>query len=585
MISEIQLTNYRGFQNHIIPFRKTSIIVGPNNAGKSTAIEALRLLSIVTSRLGSVNFNDVPRWLSAPRSYRGFSPSLKGIDFNDKSIFYRLGDPPAEIKVVFNDGVTIQIYIGTDADIFAVVMDSEGKVVTTKGQAQRLNLAPISILPQVTPIPREERLLTPDYARQVIPATWSSAHFRNQIYLFREHYDEMKRLVESTWKDLRIVDFEIVGEMPQAQLMLTLYDNNFGTEAGWVGHGLQMWLQTMWFLARARSSESIILDEPDVYMHADLQRKLIRLLKGLDKQIIVATHSVEIMSEVEPSEILVVNRRSQKSGFADSVPYVQSLIKSIGSVHNLQLARIWSAHKLILVEGPDDVVFLRALHHLLFAKSNEPFETIPMIELGGWSGWKHATGYPDLLRNAFDENIATYCLFDSDYFTQEAINERLQEAKKKGIKLHIWTKKEMENYFLVPTAIQRLIAKEMRKGNRSPTVEEIDATIDSIVVAMKDETVDNISTYIQQSDRKLMAGTAHKMARQRVDALWATQDGQRAIVCGKDVISRLSEWAQKEYGVILNGERIIRIMRYHEVNPEIMTVISAIEKSQPFQPV
>jgi predicted ATP-dependent endonuclease of OLD family len=584
MIVELQLTNYRGFQSHTIPFRKTSIIVGPNNAGKSTVIEALRLLSIVSSRFGAVNFNEVPRWLDAPRAYRGFSPSLKGIDFNDKSIFYRLGEPPAEIKAIFDNGVIVNIFIGRDADIFAIVIDDRGKIVTTKGQAQRVQLPSIGILPQVTPISREELLLATDYARRIIPATWSSAHFRNQIHLYREYYNEMKQLVESTWKDLRIVDLEVIGEMPQAQLMLTLYDSSFGTEAGWVGHGLQMWLQTMWFLARSHDNASIILDEPDVYMHADLQRKLIRLLKGLDKQIIVATHSVEIMSEVEPAEILVVNRRSSKSGFADSVPYVQSLIRSIGSVHNLQLARIWNAHKLILVEGPDDVKFLRILHRILFSKSAESFEAIPIIELGGWSGWKHATGYPELLKNAFEENIITYCIFDSDYFTAQAIDERVQEASKKDIKIHIWRKKEMENYFLTPTTVQRIVSREMRKDVEIPSVEYIDSIINVVVDGMKGETVDNISTCIQQSDRKLVAGTAHRMARQKVESLWGTEDGQRSIVCGKDVISRLSEWAQQNYGVTLNGERILKNMTYQEIDQELKQVITAIEKGQPLQP-
>lgn len=582
MLEELQLANYRGFAKHTIPFRKTSIIVGPNNAGKSTAIEALRLLSIVSTRFGAVNFSDIPRWLDAPKAYRGFSPSLKGIDFNDRSVFHKLGEPPAEIKAVFNNGVVVLIYIGRDADVFAVVFDSQGKIVATKAQAQRVNLPKISILPQVTPIPREEMLLNPDYARRVIPATWSSAHFRNQIHLYPEYYDEMKYLVESTWRDLRIVDFEVVGDLPQAQLLLTLYDSGFGTEAGWVGHGLQMWLQTMWFLARSNDSRSIILDEPDVYMHADLQRKLIRLLKSLDKQIIVATHSVEIIAEVEPEEILVVNRRAQKSGFADNAPYVQNLIRNIGSAHNLQLARIWNARKLILVEGPDDVVFIRLLHHILFPKSSDSFDLIPIIQLGGWSGWKNAEGYPGLLKNAFDQKIHTYCMFDSDYFTQQMIDQRKEEAQKRGIRVHIWTKKEMENYFLVPTAIQRLVAREMRKGETAPTVEEVDVQIDTIVESMKEDAIDNIATQIHQSTKKFVAGTAHKAARQQVDNIWGNKEQRRSIVCGKDVISKLSLWAQQTYGVILSGERILRTMKQTEVDREIYDVVSSIEKGEDF---
>ena len=42
MITEIELENYRGFSKHKIPLRPVSIIVGRNNSGKSTIIEALK---------------------------------------------------------------------------------------------------------------------------------------------------------------------------------------------------------------------------------------------------------------------------------------------------------------------------------------------------------------------------------------------------------------------------------------------------------------------------------------------------------------------------------------------------------------
>jgi hypothetical protein len=39
-----------------------------------------------------------------------------------------------------------------------------------------------------------------------------------------------------------------------------------GADGSQMGHGLQMWLQTMWFLARVGYAACAILDEPDVYM-------------------------------------------------------------------------------------------------------------------------------------------------------------------------------------------------------------------------------------------------------------------------------------------------------------------------------
>lgn len=74
-----------------------------------------------------------------------------------------------------------------------------------------------------------------------------------------------------------------------------------------------MWLQVIWFLTLFRESEIIILDEPDVYMHADLQKRLIRLIKNEFPQVILTTHSIEIMSEVEPEDILIIDKEAKKS--------------------------------------------------------------------------------------------------------------------------------------------------------------------------------------------------------------------------------------------------------------------------------
>ena len=59
-------------------------------------------------------------------------------------------------------------------------------------------------------------------------------------------------------------------------------------------------------MSRLEITDQVILDEPDVYLHADLQRKLIRMAKRSRRPTIVATHSLEIISEVEPDNIIVI---------------------------------------------------------------------------------------------------------------------------------------------------------------------------------------------------------------------------------------------------------------------------------------
>ena len=64
----------------------------------------------------------------------------------------------------------------------------------------------------------------------------------------------------------------------------------FQKELVWAGDGLQVWLQLLYHVYRVKNFDSIILDEPEVYLHPDLQRKLVHLLEATCRQIILATH-------------------------------------------------------------------------------------------------------------------------------------------------------------------------------------------------------------------------------------------------------------------------------------------------------
>jgi AAA ATPase domain len=82
MLERMRLRNFRGFEDHAVPFRDSTVIVGANNAGKSTLVEALRLVGLVTDRFrrGSGHFVPVPDWLDDPEASRGIAPARRGSD-------------------------------------------------------------------------------------------------------------------------------------------------------------------------------------------------------------------------------------------------------------------------------------------------------------------------------------------------------------------------------------------------------------------------------------------------------------------------------------------------------------------------
>lgn len=583
MLKTLTLQNFRGFERHELPLREMTVVVGRNNAGKSTVVEALRLISIVVSRYRRLQFHPGPDWCPAGRISYGVRPSLRNTEINFQGMFHHYDEPPGIITAEFAGGQTVTVYIADAEKFHAVIRDGEGRIVKTQAGARALNLPTVSIMPQVGPVQKREIILGEDYVRSAVSSSLAPLHFRNQLLVFSESMRLFKAIVKETWPGVSIDGLISARRRlnPEIELHLEVRNEDFVGEIGLMGHGLQMWLQTIWFLALSKDAQTVILDEPDVYMHPDLQRRIIRFLRNRHPQCIITTHSVEILSEVRPEEVLVVERRRTKSRFADSLPAVQVLINSVGSMHNISFARLWRSRRLILVEG-DDLGFLKAFQDLLFPESSEPIDALPSMPIGGWGGWQYAVGSAMLLQNEAGESITTYCLLDSDYHSPEEIHERLRQAEERNVQLHIWSRKEIENYMLSSTLIQRVIAKSLSKRTASPTEEEVRDKLREIAEGLRDEVLDGLATEISARNRKLTFGTVNKRARERVQEVCDQKGDFLSLIPGKAAISRLSQWSQSEFGVQISPLKLARQIHRAELATEVQSVMTAIEMLQHF---
>ncbi len=484
------------------------------------------------------------------------------------------------IDAAFENLTSVRVYIGAEDQIHAVVFDPGGRPVKTKAGALRVDLPVVEILPQIGPLDAAEVILSEDYVRRTVSSGLSSKHFRNHLLIFRDRLAGFKAISEQTWPGLQIGELAAPRRLPGELLSLTVRDEDFVAEVAAMGHGLQMWLQTMWFLARIQRVSCVILDEPDVYMHPDLQRRLLRYLRKRHEQVIVATHSVEMMSEAEPEDILVVDRRSRQSDFAGNAPAVQRLIEHIGSTQNLQLARLWNARKCLLVEGRD-VHLLTIAHRLLYPEADS-LDMVPHIEVGGWGGWAYAIGSSMLLRNSGGEDISVYCILDSDYHSMDAIAKKYEDAKRTRVRLHVWSRKELENYFLAPEAIVRAIRRRMPARTQGPTTEEITERMELACEGLKEEVFDAIAADVLAENRSLGAGGANRLAREKLAGRWGTLEEKLGAVPGKRIFTELSRWSQEQFGVSLSAALVAREITTSDVPDELRDVIEAIEEGREF---
>src|SRR5689334_13870580 len=108
MLSQLRIQNFRKFDRFTLEFGRRNLLVGPNNAGKSTVIEALRLVSIVVNRLPNLNTEPPPEWLPGGTAARGVYPSLRGLDFDlGRETFHQYAEPPATIAAQLSSGLQI----------------------------------------------------------------------------------------------------------------------------------------------------------------------------------------------------------------------------------------------------------------------------------------------------------------------------------------------------------------------------------------------------------------------------------------------------------------------------------------------
>jgi len=581
MLTSIRLRNFRCFEDHSVPLKPTTIVIGRNNAGKSTLVEAFRLIAAVSSRYHGLVYRPAPDWGDIPKREYGVTPSLRGLEVRFDTLFHQYGEPPAIVDARFASGETITLYLGPEEQVHAVIRDANGDPLRNKASAVRLNLPRVEILPQIGPLALTEAELNADYVKGALSSNLSSIHFRNQISVYPDQFESFKEISESTWHGLQVRAPRRMGRVPNVSLFMEVRNDAFVGEVGTMGHGLQMWLQTMWFLARVRSANTVILDEPDVYMHPDLQRRLIRFLRRRFPQVIVATHSVEIMAEVEPEEILVIDRGRRRSRFTTNLPAVQQLIDHVGSVHNIQLARLWHARKCLLVEG-DDLKLLSEFQQTLEPDVHDSLTALPNMSIGGWGGWQHAVGSSLFLQNTGGDAITSYCILDSDFWTDDDISDRYAQAARSSVQLHVWQRKEIENYLLVAAAIARYMTVRMPIGTEAPDPDLIQAKLEELANARWDETFDAFAANILARDRSLGAGGANQRAREILALRCPDAPSRLIVVSGKRLLSDLSNWCQETYSVSISAAPLARTLGQTEIAPEVARILDSIARGRPF---
>jgi predicted ATPase len=350
MLEMLRLKNFKGFEDHRIEFRNFTVVTGQNNAGKSSAFEAIRIIANAAARLHSSKFSVRPHWMEG--SGTGIVLAVEDQQRRPETIFYRYNKPPAILEATFSGDRKIEAFIGPGGTVYAEATRSDLKMVTSRPLAADFRDININILPQIRPLEDYESVLRADYVRKCVDTHLSSRHFRNQIRYLPEHFEDFRSLLEQTWKGIRVSEFLSLDAKYEDDLSLMLMDHGFVAEAANFGHGLQMWLQIVWFLSRTPATSVVVFDEPDVYMHPDQQSNLILLLRDRFHQCLLSTHSERIINACDKYELLRLNKSCRISKCGVDEPDDQELVVCVSeSEHTTQAKKIIDYYLTVVLHG------------------------------------------------------------------------------------------------------------------------------------------------------------------------------------------------------------------------------------------
>jgi energy-coupling factor transporter ATP-binding protein EcfA2 len=336
MFLSIKFRNFKSLKNFTVRLKQFNILVGPNNAGKSTVLDAFRLLSVAIRHASRRN----PTFINVDGT------TLFGYDILTSSLPISLAnvhsdyntDDETSISFSLTSGDTLQLVFYNNS---RCILIADAKNAPTKSTKQFKTNFPISVFsfPTLGPLEENEELLTDEYVLASQDTRRAHRMFRNIWYRRKNDFEAFRTLVEQTWEGMSVSKPELDLTYPPT-LTMFCKEGRVDRELCWAGFGFQVWLQLLTHFLSASNSDVLIVDEPEIYLHPDLQHRLFHLLKKTGKQVVLATHSVEIVNEAEHDDIVLVNRVKKTARRIGDIDGLQEALFSIGSAQNVHLARL-----------------------------------------------------------------------------------------------------------------------------------------------------------------------------------------------------------------------------------------------------
>jgi ABC-type transport system involved in cytochrome c biogenesis ATPase subunit len=458
VLTRLKVRNFKRFDDVEIELGKAVVLIGPNNSGKTTALQALALWE-----LGVRRWNEKRKGKSSPEKRPGVTINrrdLASIPVPDANLLWRdlhvrdvervekNGKPSTKTQNVrvdiVVDGVTHDRAWSCGFEFDYANEESLYCRPLRTGDAQQRMRVPdevanvrVAFLPPMSGLADREFVKQPGEISVLIGQGQTAQVLRNLCYQIHQsgngHWDDLVQNVRDFF-GVKLLPPQFIAERSEITMA---YEDERGNrlDLSSSGRGLQ---QTLLLLAHmyANPRAILLLDEPDAHLEILRQREtynlLIKVGEQQGSQIIAASHSEVVLNEAAGRDV-VVAFVGKPHRIDDRGSQVSKALRDIGFDQYYQAEETgW----VLYLENSTDLAILQAfaktLDHEAQKHLDRPF--VKYVE----------TNLPQRARDHFfglleaKNDLVGIAIFDR-------LDKELQSTD--SLTETMWSRREIENYF------------------------------------------------------------------------------------------------------------------------------------------
>lgn len=517
MLKQLRLQNFKRYKDATFTFHPdgVTLLAGGNNSGKSTILQALAVWefcrALIKATKGPQALLSTGRYDPVGVSAEEFSPiALPSLSHLWTNLNSRTPVAPGQPDPAY----TLRISVKWDVPAVALAQElglppvehelelglnlAHDRVYVKRTRSTLLADTPVprfAYLPPFAGIQTREERMSPAAQKRLIGRGLAGAALRNvlhdlhhrsavdfaalrnnrrrfpvaerQDFYRRDPWSQLADVLQRVFKvGLTVQPFD---ETLQTALHIDLFrgdlkDGNFQKFPKFCprdimveGSGFLQWL-SVYALAVSPDINVLLLDEPDAHLHPKLQVHLMERLRALaaenKKQAFMATHSTEILRQVDHRCIYEVRERSGR--YLTLSEQRVGLFEGLGSEYAPKIDQLKKSKRVVFVEGTFDEAILRAFS----AKINQALpEDLVFWQFAG--DHKQRRVLFGQLR-AEIPSIEGMSLRDRDELDLAQVGADLREhnhGDAEGLRCRTWRRRHFDNYLLFPAAIARAANK------------------------------------------------------------------------------------------------------------------------------